>query len=209
MSGTLAIPHTFQTQSGNVPASQLDTNYSTIASYVNAREVTVGLIGARPAAGTAGRYYFATDVSGGTFYVDDGASWNQVAPGVSQQSARMTFTGQNIAAGTTNYLGVWASVTAESVFVTQLVPFAYTIRRLYIVTDVAPGAGQTFVFTLRKNAASQTLTATVADAATTANDTGNSFTGSAGDQISVQCVASAGAATMNCAVAVELLRTGA
>ena len=82
MSGSLAVPNTFQTQSGNVPASEIDDDFSTIETYVNAREVTVGLIGARPAAGTAGRWFLATDVNGGTLYADDGTSWNQAAAGV-------------------------------------------------------------------------------------------------------------------------------
>lgn len=82
MSGSLSIPFTFGSASGNVPASRLDTDYSTIATYVNAREVTVGLIGARPAAGTAGRWYLATDVSGGTLYVDTGTTWQQAGAAV-------------------------------------------------------------------------------------------------------------------------------
>lgn len=88
MSGTLSVPNTFASQSGNVPASQLDTDFSTISSYVNAREVTVGTIGTRPAAGTAGRWFLATDVNGGTVYVDTGAAWVQAALGVSQSASQ-------------------------------------------------------------------------------------------------------------------------
>lgn len=97
MSGSLAIPFTFGAASGNVPASRLDTDYATIASYVNAREVTVGLIGARPAFGTAGRYYLATDVGGGTLYVDTGTAWVQAGRSVTT-SGRLT--AQTTAAGT-------------------------------------------------------------------------------------------------------------
>lgn len=82
MPGSLTIPNTFATQSGNVPVSQLDSDLSTIATYVNAREITLGVIGSRPAAGTSGRLYFATDVGGGTLYEDNGSTWTQLAPGV-------------------------------------------------------------------------------------------------------------------------------
>lgn len=82
MPGTLVIPNTFATQSGNVPVSQLDTDLTTIATYINAREITVGLIGSRPSAGTSGRYYFATDVGGGTLYEDNGSAWVTLTPGI-------------------------------------------------------------------------------------------------------------------------------
>lgn len=82
MPGNMTIPFTFQNQVGNVPASQLDDNWTAVRTYVNAREVTVGLIAARPAAGVSGRWFLATDVAGGTLYVDNGTSWTQAASGV-------------------------------------------------------------------------------------------------------------------------------
>lgn len=42
-----------------------------------------GTLAARPAAGTAGRLYFATDVNSGTLYRDNGSTWDQIAPGIS------------------------------------------------------------------------------------------------------------------------------
>src|SRR5712691_1312124 len=58
--GNLTIPNTIAAQSGpNLAASLLDQNWSTIASYVNARELTIGTLGARPAASTSGRLYVA------------------------------------------------------------------------------------------------------------------------------------------------------
>lgn len=35
MSGTASVPNTFQSQSGNIPLSQLDANFSTIVAYIN------------------------------------------------------------------------------------------------------------------------------------------------------------------------------
>lgn len=64
-----------------MPASQLDNNFAAGVNYINAREFSIGLVGARPAASTAGRYYFATDVNGGTLYGDNGTSWVQFGAG--------------------------------------------------------------------------------------------------------------------------------
>jgi len=87
MAGSLTVPNTFATASGNVPASQLDANNTAIVNYVNNREITQGSLAGRPAAGVAGRWYLATDTAGGTLYEDNGTGWTQVAPGVTQTSA--------------------------------------------------------------------------------------------------------------------------
>lgn len=68
------------------------------------------------------------------------------------------------------------------------VPTTSTIRRLYCATNGAPdnGAGtQAFTFTATKNSSNQSLTCTVSEAATSCNDTSNSFTVAAGDSISI------------------------
>lgn len=111
MSGSLSVPNTFGTASGNVPASQLDNNYSAIVTYVNAREVTIGLAAARPVAGVAGRYYLATDVGAGTLYVDSGIAWVQAGRSV-------TTSGRLVAA--TTAAGTGAN-TAETVLQTATI----------------------------------------------------------------------------------------
>lgn len=83
MAGSLTIPNTFSAQSGDVPVSELDDDFTAVADYVNDREIASGTLVARPAAGVSGRYYFATDVQGGTLYLDSGVSWSAIAPGVS------------------------------------------------------------------------------------------------------------------------------
>ena len=81
MAGSMTIPNSFQNQAGNVPASEIDDNFTAVRTYVNAREVAVGLIAARPAAGTPGRWFLATDVAGGTLYVDNGVTWDTAGAG--------------------------------------------------------------------------------------------------------------------------------
>lgn len=67
-------------------------------------------------------------------------------------------------------------------------PIAGTVRNLRITLRTAPGAGKSRTFTLRKNAADQSVTVTISDANTTAVDTTNSFTYAAGDLLSVKSV---------------------
>lgn len=82
MSGTASVPNTFATQSGNVPASQLDANWTALVNYINNREITLGGIAARPAASISGRLYFATDANGGTLYEDNGSVWTTLTAGI-------------------------------------------------------------------------------------------------------------------------------
>src|SRR2546428_7648768 len=64
--GTASVPNNIATQSGpNLAASLLDANWTSLVNYINAREITIGTLGARPAASTSGRWYLANDVNGG------------------------------------------------------------------------------------------------------------------------------------------------
>src|SRR5256885_5414609 len=100
--GTLVIPQTIAALSaGNQPASLLDQNWTAIQTYINNREVTIGLAAARPAAGTSGRYYFATDTAGGTLYVDTGSAWQQLAPSLTSTLAE-TLTGLTLSNNASN-----------------------------------------------------------------------------------------------------------
>src|SRR5947208_658062 len=100
--GTASVPNNIAAQSGpNLAASLLDANWASLVNYINAREITLGTLGARPAASTSGRLYVATDVNGGTLYFDTGSAWTQIAPGVTSGLAE-TFTGLTLSNGGTN-----------------------------------------------------------------------------------------------------------
>lgn len=143
MPGNLSIPFTFQTQSGNVPASELDTDYSTIATYVNAREITLGLFAARPAAGTAGRLYVATDISGGTLYEDNGSVWTQIAAGVTPSFSGITAHQVVISEGAAAAVGL--ALTKGQILVGQTgadpVALAIGADGLVLTLDSATAAG--------------------------------------------------------------------
>ncbi|GAI01017.1 unnamed protein product, partial [marine sediment metagenome] len=65
-----------------------------------------------------------------------------------------------------------------------------TLKKLYVLLDAAPGAGNKFTFTVRKNAASPSggLVVEIADAATTGNDTTNTITVVNDDELDLMCV---------------------
>jgi hypothetical protein len=84
----LTIPNVF-IAGGQRDAEDLDENNVAIRDYINNREVSTGTFAARPAFGTAGRWYVATDVGGGTLYVDTGSAWVQVAASVVGAQAQL------------------------------------------------------------------------------------------------------------------------
>lgn len=87
MPGTLTVPNSIGAQPGpTILASLFDQNWATQNAYINIRQITRGLLAARPAPGPAtapdGTWYFATDVSGGTLQESDGSNWQDMAPGL-------------------------------------------------------------------------------------------------------------------------------
>src|SRR6266545_4598738 len=83
----------FSTQSGNVPVSQLDQDFTDAFAGIN-NAFLVGTLAARPAPDVIGkgRYYFAVDDNGGTLYRDNGAAWVAVAPSVNQGTGQTSYT---------------------------------------------------------------------------------------------------------------------
>lgn len=60
-------------------------------------------------------------------------------------------------------------------------PVAFTMKKLRVRVNTAPTSGKSWAFTGRKAGASQSLTTTIADSATTGSDASNSFSVAAGD----------------------------
>lgn len=203
--GTLNVPNTFATQTGNVPASQLDDNNSTIETYVNNREVAIGLLAARPAAGTRGQWFFATDVNGGTLYADTGSAWQTLTPGVTVPSGSSLYLANSaagIAAGTTAFVGVGVTDTVSATNVASVIPIAGTVSKLYAFSSASPGVGQTYTITLLVNEGATAITATISGAGTTATDLVNSVGIAASDRLEFRVVTSAGANTTRMAASV-------
>lgn len=99
MSGNLAVTNVLATLSGMQPVSKIDTNFDDVETYVNAREITLDVLANRPAAGTHGRFFYATD--NGTLYVDTGVAWQSLTPSSAIPYSRSGLTLSNDA-GTPN-----------------------------------------------------------------------------------------------------------
>lgn len=102
------------------------------------------------------------------------------------------FDGSNtLSASSTEYgnlMGGNAGVDTTETTFTQLVPTGGSISSLYVKLGTAPGAGKSRAFTLMVNGSPSTLTCTVSDANTTANDTTHSVTVAAGDRVTIKSV---------------------
>ena len=67
----------------------------------------------------------------------------------------------------------------------QIIPTNGTLKKLYVELESAPGAGKSYVFTLRINGANGIITCTVSDTNITANDLVNTIAVSAGDTVGI------------------------
>lgn len=70
-----------------LPAVQAGATKKVTVGQVGAAIVMRGALAARPAPGISGRIYNVTDDDGGTAFYDTGASWVQVAPGITEAPA--------------------------------------------------------------------------------------------------------------------------
>jgi hypothetical protein len=126
------------------------------------------------------------------------------ANGVPAPLGFSTASGATVATNTTIYLGNFGANATENTVAMPL-PFPCTVRNLVVVASAAPGAAQTFTYTLRKNGVAQAVTTSLSGASQTTNsDTTHSVSYGAGDTIDVQLVTSNGAAVAAHLVSVEV-----
>lgn len=112
---------------------------------------------------------------------------------------------QAAAAGGTLYIGLGSGANTESNAAIFPSPFAGTLRNLRMQAGSAPGVGETFTYTLRKNTADTALTATTSGgSASASNDVTHSVSVTAGDILSLKVVTSSGAAVTYHTAACEL-----
>ncbi len=105
-------------------------------------------------------------------------------------------THQNSGAGQTTYIGQQLNTFTEALAIANI-PKRCQVLRIYSATDVAPSAGQTFTYTLRKNTVDTVATATSSGAASfsaAANNTAPAVLVAVDDGLSMKLVTSAGAA---------------
>ena len=105
----------------------------------------------------------------------------------------------SVSAGRTLFVGSTADNSEADVAVP--VP-ALTITELYAYASSAPGTGETYTLTVRKNGVDTSLAATISGTSSSANDSA-SISFSAGDRFSVSVVTSSGAATASISFSVK------
>lgn len=96
-------------------------------------------------------------------------------------------------AGNTRYLGIGAE-NATELNVVFRVPFACTLTRLVARSTAAPGGGQSFTLTVRKNQADTTMTGTISGTDQDVIVTTNQQALAQNDLLAFKVVGSAGSA---------------
>jgi hypothetical protein len=171
------------------PGDSLDVTYVASPAEMNrSQELAELLDPARP-----GGPLFQVVVTAGSSDID--------GSGVSAKSL-LVFGSGAADAGATDYM-VPGSGTAGATELKVPVPRAGTLRNLFVKGVTAPGAMHSDVFTVRVNGMDTGLTCTVSGTATTANDSLDSVSVAAGDQVSLKIVQGASSAGADYQASIE------
>jgi len=113
---------------------------------------------------------------------------NQTAPVLSMSGGASTsVTNYGVLSGGQAQPSGWSATESDMQIV---VPTSGTLKSLYNTLSAAPGLGKSYQYTLMVNGVASSLQTTIANSATTANDTVNTVSVSAGDTITLRCVPS-------------------
>lgn len=175
--GSAGAPVTFN-GAGGTPSSMVGTNITSL----NASNLASGTVAAARMPALTGACTTSAGAVATTCLIN-----TQISFGGATNS---------INAGTTGWEGIGLQCSASEAVCQVPMANAGTIKNLYAKSGSAPGGTDTYVFTLRKNASSQSLTCTITGAATQCNDTTHSFSVVAGDLVDVQITSSATAASL-------------
>jgi hypothetical protein len=109
--------------------------------------------------------------------------WTLKMTAASGVSALLQNSDGNVSNSVNTYLGVQGTnfSTAASTDVAQVFPTSGTLKNAYFYLHSTPGAGRSYAATLYKNGVATSITGTIADTNTTASDTVNTVSVSAGD----------------------------
>lgn len=120
----------------------------------------------------------------------DAANYGQLLAVAARLGSVIAFTYADEAAqGQTYYLSPGADASAEDMY--WIAPVAGVVDKLFVYHDTA-SATCSATYTVRKNAADQAVTCTVASTQQSGSDTSNSFSVAAGDRITIKVVVGAG-----------------
>jgi parallel beta-helix repeat protein/putative cofactor-binding repeat protein len=120
------------------------------------------------------------------------------------RESRTYHSNTTIGAGGTVYLGPFGQSATEAE-VSVPVPFACTAKNLFAKSGVAPGAGETYTYTLMVNGAPSALTCQTVNALTTSEDLTNNISLVPGDLVSVRVATSGASAVTRHSSTIELM----
>jgi len=120
------------------------------------------------------------------------------------RDSRQFHSNGTIATNSTVYLSPFGQSATEAE-VSIPVPFACTAKNLFAKSSAAPGATETYDYTLMVNGAPSILTCQTANPATTTSDVTHLVALAAGDLISIRAVTSDGSAVTRHSAALELM----
>jgi hypothetical protein len=126
---------------------------------------------------TASSVYTLPDKPAGTYTL---ATTNDVS-----SSSGILFAQSQTAITDAYFLGTGFISSAESVCI-FFMPRSCVLRNLYVVCSGAPGVGNNYSFTVRKNGVNQALTITIVDLNVQGSNTSDTVSVVAGDQITIQ-----------------------
>lgn len=100
----------------------------------------------------------------------------------------LVYSAGSMATSGTTYVPVGGGATGSSTesTVQTMIPGVTQISEFTAVVGTAPGSGNSWAFTWRDNATSETLTCTISGTATSCSDTTDSFTTAANDLVDIQ-----------------------
>lgn len=144
------------------------TSIRNIVAALEAKGVlyTQGLLSARPAAGTVGRFYRATDDTAGVIYYDDGSTWQSVGTSAAIDAAAGVGSLRTLGAGALqaaagNHTHAIGAITGTGDSVTKSVGTSTGTVAAGDHTHTASSTG--FQYVTKASATSRTSTTTLAD----------------------------------------------
>lgn len=160
---------------GNYTFNVYKNNTSTASSFSAVVSGTTGISSAGTMAFSPGDFITMRETLSGTW--SQASSCITIVPSIAGEICLMYGTLAQPSATATSYEQLWGAGNnswGATESASQVLVAAGVYKKLYVSLDTTPGSGKSRSFTLRSAAASATLTCTVSNTATTANDTTHS-----------------------------------
>jgi hypothetical protein len=158
--------------------------------------VTMNEAAAEPTATAAGEgsYWVKDDAPTTPYFTDDDSDDHQLAYLADTAPGAVLHWGNSLIqkTTTTRYLDPgYESMSAPTTEIRYTIPFACTLKNLYIYHNSVGAGAQTITYTVMKNGVGTALTVTMAPGSASGSDTVNTVSFAAGDEVSIEVTKSA------------------